>query len=501
MALVAAILISCSDDNEQATPDPTPETGVTEVTVDGLKANARIWNKITLKLNATSEAGIEKIEIKIDSDVVATLTSAPFEFELNPQTLDDGDHILSVTATDKDGNQKTTEVTFTVQNTLAYINVPDDFLQDGARGFIFLSDSLGQTIAAKEYHAGDSLVLTNSTYTQERFTLTQAYVDSDGYLYLYTYTDVPRGRWTLIVGYNDRVRPEHEADLTFVNSEEAGRYELQTNSSTYMAYDGLSTASVGYVGNDSKLFFGYAPSDTDPMTHYLYFPSIVGQYATIDFATAIPMTTEPLDISTFDEAGYELMSISGRDVYYIDHLWHQQGTLRYSYPGDAFSDYLVYTILEKGGKTYRNLTEGAPSLVTTNSDIQVAFNNKTFSGAITGDADYCIYNLDQWKQFWSLFTRPGNQDVTLPEVPALLSDFYIDDFTEADIDVAAVDVINQNNYEDFILFFSEFPGDALEASNWYFRSHEIYYKLASPEEGRSARANRSHRTFARPFRR
>jgi hypothetical protein len=121
----------------------------------------------------------------------ATLTSAPFHFELNTKDLSDGPHTLSVTTTDNDGNQKTVDMPFTVQNALLYMKVPDDFLQRGARGFIFLSDSLGKTIVAQEYHAGDSVILEAPAYTQSTFTLTQGYIDANGYRYLYSYRNVP----------------------------------------------------------------------------------------------------------------------------------------------------------------------------------------------------------------------------------------------------------------------------------------------------------------------
>lgn len=503
MVLVAAMLFSsCSDDNEQ-TPEvePDPETSITDVKIAGIAANARVWDKITLTLDAASEAGIEKFEIKVDGKVVATLTSAPFQFELNTKNLSDGAHILSVTATNKEGGQKTAEMPFTVQNALARIYVPEDFLQNGARGFIFLSDSLGKTIVAQEYFAGDSLVLEEPAYTQSTFTLTQGYIDANEFHYLYSYRNVPRGRWALIAREDDRDQAKREVDLTLTNVDEDGQYEFSSAGEKSWYYNTGDTYTVEYNGNDSQLFIGYTPGDTEgPMTHYLYFPSILAQHAAIDLATAKPMMKKQFDISAFDGAAYYLWAMSGEYSYQLDEVEGISSTLEYHYPADAFSKYVVLTYLAKGGKNFRNLTEGEPSIATINADIQATFEDNTFTGTTTGLVDYCTYALNGDHVYWQTYAPAGGQPIKLPEIPALFANLFVDDFANAFIEVAACDAINFDGYDTFIRTFTEFSGDAIRDNFGYALSRQVYKEVKGKNTRRSARArSRQGAAVARSF--
>ncbi len=72
---------------------------------------------LDIEATATDPAsGIERVEFRIDTTLVATDTSAPYSHTLNTSTLTNGAHDITVTAYDNAGNSAQTSLSITVHN-------------------------------------------------------------------------------------------------------------------------------------------------------------------------------------------------------------------------------------------------------------------------------------------------------------------------------------------------------------------------------------------------
>jgi len=86
------------------------------VSIDSPAAGATVSGTITIAVSANDNVGVVRAELRVDGDLVATDTSAPFSFSLNTANYSDGTHTIRVTVYDAAGNSAFTERTVTVSN-------------------------------------------------------------------------------------------------------------------------------------------------------------------------------------------------------------------------------------------------------------------------------------------------------------------------------------------------------------------------------------------------
>ncbi len=80
-----------------------PENPVIEVKTPVYNQKYSTGSKVIVEANITDNDGIEKVEVFNGSEIIATLTKAPYRYEI--EGLGDGTYFISLKATDKDGNQ------------------------------------------------------------------------------------------------------------------------------------------------------------------------------------------------------------------------------------------------------------------------------------------------------------------------------------------------------------------------------------------------------------
>jgi len=108
--------ISSADMTFSTAADTTPPT----VSITSPAANATISGAVTVSANATDNVGVTSVQFKVDSaNTGAAITTAPYNYSLNTNTLSNGNHILTAVASDAGGNTATSAaVTVKVSNTV-----------------------------------------------------------------------------------------------------------------------------------------------------------------------------------------------------------------------------------------------------------------------------------------------------------------------------------------------------------------------------------------------
>ncbi len=122
--ILLALLNSCGSD-DALPPDTTAPTNIM-LTLNDLSANSstdpiRISNTLEIKINATDDNGVTKVEVFIDNQKVNEDNSAPFELDIDVTPFETGEHTLKVTASDAAGNASSTEETVFIDNTMPSI--------------------------------------------------------------------------------------------------------------------------------------------------------------------------------------------------------------------------------------------------------------------------------------------------------------------------------------------------------------------------------------------
>ena len=84
------------------------------VTLEGTPAKATFTEVTTLKPVVPSGIQLASVDYQIDGASVHKATEAPFAYELNPEALGDGGHLLNVVAVDQRGIEGTTQMPLTV---------------------------------------------------------------------------------------------------------------------------------------------------------------------------------------------------------------------------------------------------------------------------------------------------------------------------------------------------------------------------------------------------
>lgn len=125
---------------------PPADTTSPAVTVTNPIAGSTVSEAIALSASATDNVGVTKVEFYVDSNLVNTDSSAPYDFSLDTKTLTNGTHTMLAKAFDAAGNTRSsTAISVTVSN-VTYL--AEDINMDGKvniQDFSLLSSKFGQT--------------------------------------------------------------------------------------------------------------------------------------------------------------------------------------------------------------------------------------------------------------------------------------------------------------------------------------------------------------------
>ncbi len=125
---------------------PPPDTTSPTVTLTNPIAGSTVSGTIALSASATDNLGVSKVEFYVDSNLVNSDSTAPYDFSLDTKTLSNGTHTMLAKAFDAAGNTtSSTAISVTVSN-VTYL--AEDINQDGKvniQDFSLLSSKFGQT--------------------------------------------------------------------------------------------------------------------------------------------------------------------------------------------------------------------------------------------------------------------------------------------------------------------------------------------------------------------
>ncbi|MBT1685088.1 Ig-like domain-containing protein [Dawidia soli] len=459
-------LTACSDDDA---PETRPDAEQPTVSVTGLSNDARVWNTITLTIEAGDNESVKQVEIQVDNATVLTSMDQSFTYELDTKDLADGRHTLTLLVTDGADNTKTQPYTFFVQNTLVSIDVPEDFPGAGKKGFVLLSDDAGQVLASRTYQNGDTLRIRNAAFNGGEFYLTEVYIDEgDNYQELRTYTHIQRGdTWAPRRGdiqFGVTPPPAGTAYLNFTNALPDVTYVVTSDVEATFVQSDLPTASLDLQREDGKLYITRSENDPDEyMTHYLLTaPVAIGENAGNDaidlgqVSNALTIGNKDLSMHGFHEGNLHITGhVTAGDYlnkYGVSDSYVEDDHIRYRYPGEAFAAYYSRADLYGDGYSIHNYVNGLPDVEPLDCAIDVHLHNNTFTGTITGDdIDFTEFRIgyDNHTE-WYIFSPGGTIDFTLPDLPDDILAFVSLESTGRVSSAAAIHSFDFDGYDAFL---------------------------------------------------
>ena len=130
-AALLACLISCKDKSEDVAPkqDETPDSKTPTATIAVQSESEKLWNKVNVVVDASVEEGeIASVALYANGDWVGNDEAAPYEFEWDTKSVNDGP--VELKAVVMDGEEKTTDFIkgVEVMNTLIDYKLYDGYL-------------------------------------------------------------------------------------------------------------------------------------------------------------------------------------------------------------------------------------------------------------------------------------------------------------------------------------------------------------------------------------
>ncbi|MEO0506924.1 MAG: Ig-like domain-containing protein [Bacteroidota bacterium] len=137
-AFISLTILSCSsDDNGGTTSTPEPENQNPTVSFVS-PANApmggpSVWNTVVVELTANDSDGeVAKVEFFVDGAKQGEATTAPYNFDWDTKTVEDGSVELKVTVTDDEGAIVTEAINVNVYNVLLDYDTYEGYFSDDA---------------------------------------------------------------------------------------------------------------------------------------------------------------------------------------------------------------------------------------------------------------------------------------------------------------------------------------------------------------------------------
>ncbi len=122
-------------------PPPPVDTIPPTVAFTAPAANATLTGAVKLQITAADNVGVTRVDLGLDGNPLATLTTAPYEFNLDTATITNGAHSFKATAFDAAGNHTDAALAVIIQNTTPPPAVvkPGDINGDGRVNIFDLS--------------------------------------------------------------------------------------------------------------------------------------------------------------------------------------------------------------------------------------------------------------------------------------------------------------------------------------------------------------------------
>lgn len=155
--LLTFFIYACSE--EDAPPAAkADETKPTITIVEPTDLTSPLRATVTVKVEATDDTGITKLEVFVNGKSIASATSSPVEASWDTKTVIDGSHVIKVVAEDAVGNKEEKSLTVEVKNVLFTFPIGASYLNEFSDGWIFVSDENNNVIGVKQMKNDESLI-------------------------------------------------------------------------------------------------------------------------------------------------------------------------------------------------------------------------------------------------------------------------------------------------------------------------------------------------------
>jgi hypothetical protein len=449
--LIAILLITsrCSDSD---TNEPQPDggdTGTPDISFENIRDQQLLSGNFPVTLKASDKTGISKIEIDLDNMLLLTLTTAPYQFDLNTVALSDGVHTIKATAWNNAGNRKSVTVAITIENggttgnTLLSLDVPDQYLGNDnikpVRAFILLSDENWKAITYAEIKNGQHITLQSSAFSGNSFTVTEflLYENQWTSLRAWSYLHVDKGTWVL---NTPAVTPPQTAKISFNFFIQDAGYNISSNGGlaggfAFVYKDSTSPFSTNMTLTQSpgKLFVRQTLGGVDKF-HFYENPEIrIGGNYQVDFRTVFNADdaftfeheTLQLDVSEFTIRLFGLPKANDtREAFQLGtYLSSASNHVSVSVPKSSvnpFADYFSITEFKKDNAAIRNAGFGKFDDRPLAATATVTAERLTTTGSF--DLFNTSYNWNNDIGVWNITGPPVNDfQIANPELPTALA--------------------------------------------------------------------------------
>lgn len=220
---------------------PLADTSAPTVSINSPTNGATLSGTAAITIGASDNIAVSSVALYIDSTLLKTWTSGPYQFSLNTTTLSNGSHQIQAVATDSSGNTTKTSITVQVQNKIAiYTNAGGSSVSYG--GTTWTSDS--GIYSGKTSTATTKASFTNPIYKSARLgNMTYSY-------------NVPNGKYyvTLKFAENTFKKTKQRIFSTYINGNKIiSNLDLLSKAGFEKAYD--LTFSVTVTNNNLSIVF------------------------------------------------------------------------------------------------------------------------------------------------------------------------------------------------------------------------------------------------------
>lgn len=101
--------------SSSSTPPPTPTPGTVTIAFANLQEGQRLDNDYQVVVTSSSPSDTQNIKLYVDTTLIKTENSAPYEFTVDPDDFSNGNHVIKAVALLDDGTTVTKSLTVNLQ--------------------------------------------------------------------------------------------------------------------------------------------------------------------------------------------------------------------------------------------------------------------------------------------------------------------------------------------------------------------------------------------------
>ncbi len=470
------LLWNCQKTNE---PDATPPT----VSITSPANNATVRDTVTIKVSATDNEGIKEVNFLVDGMSIGKVTKEPYQIDWNTKDFSNGSHTLICKATDNSNNTAQSEkVTVTVNNYLFKATFINNWLLEGEKGILIISDKDGNILGQKTWTGNDSFEIdypgglkkgrSGSLSTINVTTVTKTGITTN--------MDVPVGSdWTWKGYPYPDFNVVYSATLDFQNVPEHSGFVISTKWRSVMSSSvSLQLPYTYYFHNNPTNI--YVKLNTTTGKKYLWVKNVSdGMTRNDDFTNMNPTDSSKIVLpeSPYGSKTYFYgFTTAGKHYegrYMLDYV-KENGTkqeVEVHYPASDFPEFRtsisLYENSEHNSAWYQSAYGKIPSSFTKiNADFDVvSATPDNFEISATGEF---IQIRSTWRGqvFWTVYSSPNTQKYSLPQLPESVTNEF--GFTTSDFKIWYVDIL-------------DFPelNSMTDIFNILFNSNNYFYDVVS----------------------